>query len=146
MIFILKLKLKSMAKLILKRSNEFMNSFRPYKVYLNSKLFEISNNEQKVMEIEQGSHNIKVKIDWCGSKNYNFVVSFDDEIINLEIRNYISSKFAMVFTSICLLLIFLPTSILQPINWAFITASGLILLISYITVLRNKYLIIRYGI
>jgi L-asparagine transporter-like permease len=58
-----------MAKLILKRANEYGNAARKYGVYIDDqKAGTISNNDTESYDLAAGSHTLYAKIDWCYSQ------------------------------------------------------------------------------
>ena len=57
-----------MAKINIQRTSEYNNRMRDYQIYIdNKKVGTIENGENKDFEIEEGTHIIEAKIDWCGS-------------------------------------------------------------------------------
>jgi len=58
-----------MAKLIIKRANEYGNAARKYGVYIDDqKAGTISNNDTESYDLAAGSHTLYAKIDWCYSQ------------------------------------------------------------------------------
>lgn len=75
-----------MAKLIVKRSSEWNNRFRTIGIYLNGeKIGDIGNGELKEFELAPGSHQLKSKIDWCGSQELQFdIVQGQTKVVALS--------------------------------------------------------------
>ena len=58
-----------MAKLIIKRANEYGNAARKYGVYIDDqKAGTISNNDTESYDLAAGTHTLYAKIDWCYSQ------------------------------------------------------------------------------
>ncbi|MFS0861944.1 hypothetical protein [Fredinandcohnia sp. 179-A 10B2 NHS] len=58
-----------MTNLVFDRENQFANKMRKYKIFLNDEeVGEIKNGEQKEIKVQPGSYKVKLKIDWCESK------------------------------------------------------------------------------
>jgi hypothetical protein len=64
-----------MPLLQLTRSNEYVNSLRSIKIFLDGKLLgTIKNAETKDFEIPEGNHLLQAKIDWCSSNTISFTI------------------------------------------------------------------------
>lgn len=58
-----------MAKVIIKRANEYQNAARKYGLYIDDqKAGTISNNDTGSYDLAPGTHTIYAKIDWCYSQ------------------------------------------------------------------------------
>jgi len=65
-----------MAKLIIKRANEYGNAARKYGVYIDDqKAGTISNNDTESYDLAAGSHTVYAKIDWCYSQVLTVTIS-----------------------------------------------------------------------
>ena len=65
-----------MATIKLQRTNEFLNSIRDYKIFIDgNKVGDISEGETMEFEVSAGQHTIISKIDWCSSQELSFVVN-----------------------------------------------------------------------
>ena len=79
-----------MAILEITRSNEFVDRYRKIKIFLNDKKFDsISNGETKSFEINEGTHTLQAKIDWCSSNKLIFSIG------NSETKSFNLTSFAM---------------------------------------------------
>jgi len=131
-----------MGKLIIDRRSEWINRGRIIGLYLNKeKIGTIENGESKEFELEPGNYNLKAKIDWCGSQNYNFEFE-GNEVKTVELTGFPKSKWAMPIL-IVIQLVLLGLSYIININEYFMMAfsfSLLIYLFYPITFGRNHYL------
>ena len=65
-----------MAKLIIKRANEYGNAARKYGLYIDDqKAGTISNNNTESYDLAAGTHTLYAKIDWCYSQVLSVTVS-----------------------------------------------------------------------
>ena len=61
------------AKITINRDSGWADRIRDYNVCLNDiEIGRISNGETKTFEIEPGDHELRLKIDWCGSNTVQF--------------------------------------------------------------------------
>jgi hypothetical protein len=68
-----------MATLIIKRISGWSNMRRDISIYLNGEKIGVIGNEKiKEFEIEPGEHQLRTKIDWCGSKTITFKITDTD--------------------------------------------------------------------
>lgn len=74
----------------IERENSKFDQYRNYKIILDGKpLGKLSSNEIKSFEIDSGSHNIYVKIDWCRSNKIEF--NSNNSSINLKCGSFANS-------------------------------------------------------
>ena len=84
-----------MAKLIIKRVSEWNNRFRSIGVYLNGeKLGVIKNGEIAEYELEPGRHELRTKIDWCGSRTLILELK-DGQSIGVELSSFRFGRWIM---------------------------------------------------
>jgi len=129
-----------MAKLIIKRSAEFLNSTRVIGIYLDGqKIGVISNGETKIFDINDGVHILKSKIDWCGSRDYQFMVGAN-ETKTVLLSGFKNSKYIIpVFALIIGFHFYLKIS--QGITTlSYIVIPAFLALSYYYTFGRNDYL------
>lgn len=77
-----------MPTLIVKRSNNWINHFRKYKIYVNGEMIgKIANANTNEFKVPNGNIEIKAKIDWCHSKEINLSM-FDDNSKSIKISTF----------------------------------------------------------
>ncbi len=132
-----------MAKIIVKRANEYQNAARKYGLYVDDqKTGTISNNDTESFDLAPGTHTMYAKIDWCysqvltptlheGETKYVHVSGMPHA--NLVLLIYIGivalSVLLAYYTEIDIILFTVPTFPL--------------LTLYYITLGRRKYLTIK---
>ncbi|CAM3131083.1 hypothetical protein PALU110988_03705 [Paenibacillus lupini] len=68
----------------LKRTSQYANKLRTYKVYLNGVIHEkIADGQTMRYELEPGNYELYLSIDWCGSNRYSFCIQ-ENETIQLK--------------------------------------------------------------
>ncbi|MFT4412219.1 hypothetical protein ACLM5H_00030 [Fredinandcohnia humi] len=68
-----------MPTLLFERENQFVNKTRKYKILLDDEVVsEIKNGERKEVDVQPGTYTVKLKIDWCESKEISIKVSEGD--------------------------------------------------------------------
>ena len=77
-----------MPTLRIRRAKEFADYLRAYAILLDGdKLGEIKNGETREFPISPGRHQLRVKIDWCGSMTIPFVAATGNEILDFSVRS-----------------------------------------------------------
>jgi hypothetical protein len=129
-----------MARIIIKRTNEYINYFRDIRLYGDDKLVgRISSGKTITFEVKPGVHTLQAKIDWAGSKKITFKTGEEDRkfilrsfkytwIINLEILIIAIVFFLDFFVDLNLLF------------YLVLLLPGGLLLFYYITFGRYRYL------
>ncbi|MBO3116588.1 hypothetical protein J4050_07515 [Winogradskyella sp. DF17] len=88
-----------MPKVIIERISEYRNKARKIGIYINGeKAGTISDGEIQVFDVEPGKHQIFAKVDWCGSKKNEIVLS-ENETKTFVLRGY---KYGGVMTQFVL--------------------------------------------
>ena len=125
------------------REKEFMNVWRNYRIYIDGvEVGTIANGKTKEFELHQGFHRIKSKIDWCGSQELSFDIK-DDETRHFEVAGFRYSKWLMPILLGLLGLDFI-LQLLFGFDFAFyLLLPGFFLLVYYLTINRNRYLMLR---
>jgi hypothetical protein len=129
-----------MARIVIVRSNEYINRFRSIDLYLNGEILGyIDNGETIEYDLPGGDHKLVAKIDWCGSQQIDFnLEEHESQIFNLS--GFKHSRVIMPF-SFTLVLLHLVTNVFFGIQLSiFFILPLLLLLIFYISVGRNQYL------
>ncbi len=135
-----------MAKIKIKRTNEWNNRARQIGVYLdNQKIGTILNGETKEFDIPSGQHTVRAKIDWCGSKNITIQTN-ENEIKTVTISgfkygNYLMPGFAGLMVLYFILKKFVDSQFTDIL--LVITIPILLLVIYYLTIGRSSYLQIK---
>ena len=135
-----------MAKIKIKRTNEWNNRTRQIGVYLdNNKIGTILNGETKEFDIPSGQHTVRAKIDWCGSKNITIQTN-ENEIKTVTISgfkygNYLMPGFAGLMVLYFILKKFVDSQFTDIL--LVITIPILLLVIYYLTIGRSSYLQIK---
>ncbi len=129
-----------MAKLIVKRANEYMNMTRKINLYIDgNKVGVIANNKTEEFEIPEGTHTIKAKVDWCGSRDFQFSVSTGEtKYVKLSGIPY-ASPVLLTWAILFVLNLMLSFSTGQNFGLYF-TIPLAIILVYYFTIGRNDYL------
>jgi hypothetical protein len=88
----------------IQRSSEWMNRARGIGVYIDGqKAGMISNGETKEFIVTPGEHLLSARIDWCGSREYSFIVAKEGtETVTLSGFAY-SSYFGPIALSLSVL-------------------------------------------
>ena len=98
-----------MPKLIIKRNSEWAISNRAIEIYLNGdKLGEVGDKEIKEFSLRQGTYTLQAKLDWCGSRQLEFLVDKDEEKM-VELTGFVFSKYLLplAFFTVLVYLFFL---------------------------------------
>lgn len=70
-----------MAKIVISRTSQYVNSMREYNVYIDKERVDtINNGEKNIIEVSQGNHEIYIQIDWCKSKKLNVNLTEGQEL------------------------------------------------------------------
>ena len=131
-----------MSKLIINRRSEWTNRGREIGLYLNKeKIGTIKNGETKEFQLKPGNHNLKAKIDWCGSQEHTIAIK-ENSSKTVELTGFPKSKWTLpilILVQFILLGLSYFIEINQYIMMAF--SISLLLYIFYpITIGRNHYL------
>lgn len=132
-----------MAKLIVTRSSEWTNRGRAINIYLDGqKLGPMKNGATQEFDIPDGIHSLQAKIDWCGSRNYSFMVT-DNDTKTIRISSF---GYYVHFTPICMAVIALYFFLHFMLHLDyFIWVVFLIIPVQlyFLTFGRNDYLLVR---
>jgi len=114
-------------------------------VYLNNeKLGVIKNGEIQEFEVTPGEHQLKTKIDWCGSESITLVLK-EGESVGLELSGYKFGKWIVpigVGTSI-IYFAFGEQIGIHPGYYLAAMVPPLFFMIYLLTLGRDKYLILK---
>ena len=128
-----------MAKLVIVRSNEYINRLRAIGVYIDDKKYStIANGQTLELDVPEGMHVLRTKIDWCGSRNHSFFISEGEtKTIFLSSFGY-KSRFILV--SFCILAMCFAFQYFLDINIFFVPVLMSAILVYFFTIGRNQYL------
>ena len=129
-----------MATLKIKRTNEWVNMARNYKIYIDGQFVgRISNGATKEFPITAGQHTVRAKIDWCSSPDI-FINIDTNEIEHLTVGSFKYSNWIMLLGLVTIGLHPL-LKVLAGFGYTIILLIPLFLFhVYYITIGRNKYL------
>lgn len=131
-----------MSKLAIKRPTEWNNLFRNYSIYLDGeKLGVVENDDIQIFNIQAGHHQLKAKIDWCGSQTIDFDID-ENDIQEFKVSSFRFSNWLLPVFFIIMTLYFLFNDILGLTTQHFVLSiTPLMLYMFYhITFGRNHYL------
>ena len=129
-----------MAKINIRRTNEYNNRMRDYQIYIdNKKVGTIENGGNKDFEIEEGKHIIEAKIDWCGSPKVTVEIK-NGETKSLKVGGFKYGKWLMPIALILILLHFLLEHFFDFDYIIFLVYPMFFLLVYYLTIGQKKYL------
>lgn len=134
-----------MAKLIIKRTSEWNNRMRDVGIYLDGeKIGVIGNGQIKEFEITEGEHQLKTKIDWCGSQTMIFSL-IDPETQKVQLSGFKLGKWIMPISLIISLIYFAFGQKLEldPMLFLVLILPAGLYLIYHLTMGRNNYLRLR---
>lgn len=130
-----------MSKLAIKRPSEWINVIRNYSVYLDGKkVGVIENDDIQVFDIEPGHHELKIKIDWCGSQKVTFDIN-DDGIKMFKVTSFKYSNWLLpVFFIMMLYYAFDDSLGLTTKHFVILISPIFIYLFYHLSFGKDKYL------
>lgn len=132
-----------MSKIRISRSSEWNNKAREIGIYIDGeKVGTINDGETQEYEIENGKHEIIGKIDWCRSQKIELNIT-ENETKTLKLTGFRFGSWILPIILGLLATYFLISSIfdIKLIHMVWIPVIVLIYPTYYITIGRNKYLI-----
>ena len=134
-----------MAKIIVKRKNEWNNRGRKYWVHIDGEKKEtISNGEIKEIELEPGKHKIIAKIDWMSTSELEFELT-EERSKTFEISSFWASKWLFLLLYISFGIYFVSKIVLklEYKEFLYVVFPVLLILLYYLSFGRKKYLEIK---
>lgn len=132
-----------MAKLIIKRSNEFNNRLRSYNIFVDGeRIGSVANGQAEEFSVPAGEHKIIAKITWCSSPELSFNIG-ENEKKYFRVGGFKLGKF---LTPLALLIAVLSVLFKNKfgITWvSYLIIPVLLVLIYYLTFGRKDYLTIK---
>ena len=137
-----------MNQLVIERQSEWYNRFKNVRLFVDgTKVGVVKNGEKKVLNVEEGSHIIQAKVDWCGSNKLNVEVNKDLHIelkANRKIRSLFQILGVITFLSILLTQLKEHGLIGMSIKyWLFVLVPLSIIVFYHIAIGRNNYLSLK---
>ena len=132
-----------MATIKIRRTNDYVNSMREYRIFINGqKIGTISNGQTKDFEIPAGRHSVIAKIDWCSSPELSFEINDNDSKI-LLVGGLKNGRWIMP-----LIMVILTLSVILPhaphsYYKLFLILPLFLFLLYYLTLGRKKFLTLR---
>ncbi len=132
-----------MSAIIVQRHNEYVNSNRSYRIFIDGvEAGKIGNGETKNYAVAAGSHKVMAKIDWCGSEEIEVDVK-EGESVTVALSGFRFSKWLTPLGSGIIALHFFLDITLGFSYLIFLVIPVFLGLIYLLTIGRNKYLRLR---
>lgn len=129
-----------MATIRLKRTSEYNNRMRDYKIFIDGQQAgTIANGETKDFPTTVGHHIITAKIDWCGSPNISIELK-ENQTSNLKVGGFKYGQMLMPVGLGLIVLHFILSKFADFDYTIFLVAPLFLLLVYYLTIGRKKYL------
>jgi len=97
-----------MATIIINRTNEFINRFRNYVIFIdNERIATIKNGETKDLIVPGGKHSVVIKIDWCSSATLSFDIK-EEEIKTFSVGGFKNSYWLIPVSLILIIVSYFP--------------------------------------
>lgn len=129
-----------MATIRLKRTSEYNNIIRDYKIFIDGQqVGAIANGETKDFATSSGQHTITAKIDWCSSPDISIDLK-DDETKILKVGGFKNGQLLMTIGIGLIVLHFILASFANFYYILFLVTPLFLLLVYYLTIGRKKYL------
>ena len=133
-----------MPKVIIERTSEYRNKARKIGIYINGeKAATISDGESQAFDVEPGKHLIFAKMDWCGSKKNEIIIS-ENETKTLVLSGYKYGGFMTKFV-LGILLFYYLFKYAFDLQFDFLIVFvlfGFLYQMYFITFGKNRYLIL----
>lgn len=133
-----------MAKIRIERNSEWNNKARAIGIYINGEIAgAINDGETKEYPIENGSHEVYAKIDWCSSQKVKLNIS-ENETVILRLTGFKYGTWILPIIFGILLLYFLGIYMLNFDMKFLIWIMGIAFLypMYFITFGKNRYLVL----
>ncbi len=131
-----------MEKIVIKRTNEFINRFRNYKIFIDGQqVGTIGNGETKEFLVSIGQHSLIAKIDWCTSQELQINID-ENEIKNIQVSSFKYGKWIMPLAGGIIIIDFILKETTSFIFFNFLLFPFLITLFYYSSFGRKKYLLL----
>ena len=130
-----------METLKIERTNEFINGFRNYGIYIDGKKVDIiANGKTKDYNLSIGKHTLYFKLDWCSSPEVTFDL-LENETKRFKVGGFKHANWIMPFALLLSPLLYMPKVLGNNYKYLyFILIPVLVLIIYHLTLGRKKYL------
>ena len=129
-----------MATIRLKRTSEYNNRMRNYKIFIDGQLVgTIANGETKDFPTTVGQHIVTAKVDWCSSPDITVDIN-DNQIKNLKVGGFKYGQILMPVGLGLFVLHFIFSKFADFDYTIFLAAPLFLLMVYYLTIGRKKYL------
>lgn len=132
-----------MATVVINRTNEYVNRFRDYGIYIDGKKAGyIANGETKEFTVSSGHHSLIAKIDWCTSRALTFDID-GNEVKDFKVGGF---KYANWIMQIGMLFFFLNYIVNKKYSSEYLfylIIPGFLLLVYHLSFGRKRYLTLR---
>ena len=97
-----------MSILRIRRANQYADRLRSYSIMLDGiKVGEVKNGETQELPISPGQHQLRMKIDWCGSNSIQFATTSENDVLTFSAR---SSFTGLAIFAVLYYMIFQPNA------------------------------------
>ena len=132
-----------MTKIIIKRSSEYLNKFRNYKLYIDDKeIATVANGKSITLDVAAGNHSIYAKIDWCSSPTLSFDIR-EAEIKTFKVSGYKNGNWMMPLAFIIVLVSVLASLLFDADYIIYFALPFFLISMYYITFGRKQYLTLK---
>lgn len=132
--------LNKMATIRLKRTSEYNNRLRDYKIFIDGQqVGTIANGETKDFPATVGQHIITAKIDWCSSPDISIELK-ENLTINMKVGGFKYGQILMPIGIGLIVLHFILSKFVEFEYTIFLVTPIFFLLFYYLTIGRKKYL------
>ncbi|MCZ2395005.1 MAG: hypothetical protein LC100_00510 [Chitinophagales bacterium] len=129
-----------MATIRLKRTSEYNNRMRDYKIFIDGQqVGTIANGETKDFPTTVGQHIVTAKIDWCSSPDISIDVN-ENQTSNLKVGGFKNGQILMPIGLGLIVLHFILSKFADFDYTIFLVTPLFLLLFYYLTIGRKKYL------
>ncbi len=129
-----------MATIRLKRTSEYSNRMRDYKIFIDGQqVGTIANGETKDFPSTVGQHIVKAKVDWCSSPDISVDIN-DNQTKNLKVGGFRNGQFLEPIGLGLIVLHFILSKFADFEYTIFLVAPLFLLLVYYLTIGSKKYL------
>lgn len=129
-----------MATIRLKRTSEYNNRMRDYKIFIDGQqVGTIANGETKDFHTTVGQHIVTAKIDWCSSPDISIELK-ENQTSNLKVGGFKYGQILMPIGLGLIVLHFILSKFADFDYTIYLVAPLFLLMVYYMTIGRKKYL------
>ena len=129
-----------MATIRLKRTSEYNNRMRDYKIFIDGQqVGTIANGETKDFPSTVGQHILTAKIDWCSSPDISIELK-ENQTKNLKVGGFKNGQLLLPIGLGLIVLHFILSKFADFDYTIFLVAPLFLLVVYYLTIGRKKYL------